>query len=68
MFTPEVRRTQRIKKACFQHKTILFRALRVSMVKNYGHGSAFFNGERVTTESMSAIALTMKRAVIGVPS
>ena len=32
------------------------------------HGSAFFSGARVTTESMSAIALTMKRAVTGVPS
>ncbi len=32
------------------------------------HGNAFFSGARVTTASMSAIALTMKRAVIGVPS
>ena len=34
-----------------------------------GHqGSALRSGARVTTESMSAIALTMNRAVIGVPS
>ena len=32
------------------------------------HGSAFLSGARVTTASMSAIALTMNRAVIGVPS
>src|SRR5580704_17556049 len=32
------------------------------------YGSAFLSGARVTTASMSAIALTMKRAVIGVPS
>src|SRR5947208_17107043 len=34
-----------------------------------GHqGSALRSGARVTTASMSAIALTMNRAVIGVPS
>src|SRR5207253_5199200 len=33
-----------------------------------GHGRAFLSEARVTTASMSAIALTIKRAVIGVPS
>ena len=37
-----------------------------SSLRNYG--SALRSGARVTTESMSAIALTMNRAVIGVPS
>jgi hypothetical protein len=34
----------------------------------FSQGSALRSGARVTTESMSAIALPMKRAVIGVPS
>src|SRR5205085_485779 len=38
-------------------------------VGDVGHqGSALRSGARVTTESMSAIALTMNRAVMGVPS
>ena len=36
--------------------------------RSTGHGSALRSGARVTTASMSAIALTMNRAVIGVPS
>src|ERR1051326_6148215 len=35
------------------------------MRRDIGHGSALRSGARVTTASMSAIALTMKRAVIG---
>ena len=37
-------------------------------VNTNGYGKALRSGARVTTASMSAIALTIKRAVIGVPS
>ena len=42
--------------------------LRASVVKSIDYGKALRSGARVTTDSMSAIALPMKRAVIGVPS